>query len=83
MADQATFVAAQPGSCFNHGTMHRDVSYVDDVTRVVFRLIDLVPADNVAAGNAPSQFCKRWQPLSRRADAFRRSSEAGLVQGLR
>jgi len=48
-------MAGQPIRLFNHGRMRRDFTYIDDVTRVVSRLIDLVPADNPAAANAPSR----------------------------
>jgi UDP-glucuronate 4-epimerase len=48
-------MAGQPIRLFNHGRMRRDFTYVDDVTRVVSKLIDLVPADNPAAANAPSR----------------------------
>lgn len=45
----------RPIRLFNHGLMRRDFTYIDDVTRVVSRLIDLVPIDNPAAANAPSK----------------------------
>ncbi|MCP3477140.1 SDR family NAD(P)-dependent oxidoreductase [Bradyrhizobium sp. CCGUVB1N3] len=45
----------RPIRLFNHGKMRRDFTYVDDVTRVVSKLIDRVPADNPAAANAPSR----------------------------
>lgn len=45
----------RPIRLFNHGKMRRDFTYIDDVTRVVSRLIDLVPIDNPAAANAPSK----------------------------
>ena len=48
-------MAGQPIRLFNHGKMRRDFTYVDDVTRVVSKLIDRVPADNPAAANAPSR----------------------------
>lgn len=48
-------MAGQPIGLFNHGKMRRDFTYIDDVTRVVSKLIDLVPADNPAAANAPSR----------------------------
>ncbi|MGY0572926.1 SDR family NAD(P)-dependent oxidoreductase [Bradyrhizobium sp. RDM12] len=48
-------MAGQPIRLFNHGKMRRDFTYVDDVTRVVSKLIDFVPADNPAAANAPSR----------------------------
>ncbi|QPF93946.1 NAD-dependent epimerase [Bradyrhizobium commune] len=46
-------VAAKPIRLFNHGRMRRDFTYIDDVTRVVSKLIDLVPTDDPAAANAP------------------------------
>ncbi|WP_298875361.1 SDR family NAD(P)-dependent oxidoreductase [uncultured Bradyrhizobium sp.] len=48
-------LADKPIRLFNHGRMRRDFTYIDDVTRVVSKLIDLVPADNPAAANAPSK----------------------------
>lgn len=48
-------MAGQPIRLFNHGRMRRDFTYIDDVTRVVSKLIDLMPADNPAAANAPSR----------------------------
>ncbi|MGV7214098.1 NAD-dependent epimerase [Bradyrhizobium sp. UFLA05-112] len=45
----------RPIRLFNHGRMRRDFTYVDDVTRVVSKLIDRVPVDNPAAANAPSR----------------------------
>ncbi|MGY4503379.1 UDP-glucuronate 4-epimerase [Bradyrhizobium sp. GM24.11] len=48
-------MAGHPIRLFNHGRMRRDFTYIDDVTRVVSKLIDLVPADNPAAANAPSR----------------------------
>lgn len=48
-------MAGQPIRLFNHGKMRRDFTYIDDVTRVVSKLIDRVPADEAAAANAPSK----------------------------
>jgi len=48
-------MAGRPIRLFNHGKMRRDFTYIDDVTRVVSKLIDLVPADDPAAANAPSK----------------------------
>jgi UDP-glucuronate 4-epimerase len=48
-------LAGKPIRLFNHGKMRRDFTYIDDVTRVVSKLIDKVPADNPAAANAPSK----------------------------
>ncbi|MBR0836668.1 NAD-dependent epimerase [Bradyrhizobium manausense] len=48
-------MTGQPIRLFNHGKMRRDFTYIDDVTRVVSKLIDRVPVDNPAAANAPSR----------------------------
>ena len=48
-------MAGKPIKLFNQGKMRRDFTYIDDVTRVVSALIDLVPADNPSAANAPSK----------------------------
>jgi UDP-glucuronate 4-epimerase len=48
-------LAGKPIRLFNHGKMRRDFTYIDDVTRVVSKLIDLVPTDDPAAANAPSR----------------------------
>jgi UDP-glucuronate 4-epimerase len=45
----------RPIRLFNHGKMRRDFTYVDDVSRVVSKLIDQIPADDPAAANAPSR----------------------------
>lgn len=45
----------RPIRLFNHGKMRRDFTYIDDVTRVVSKLLDRVPADNPAAANTPSR----------------------------
>jgi UDP-glucuronate 4-epimerase len=44
----------RPIKLFNHGDMRRDFTYVDDVTRVISRLIGHIPPDN-GAGGAPSR----------------------------
>jgi UDP-glucuronate 4-epimerase len=48
-------VEGTPIKLFNHGKMRRDFTYIDDVTRVVSKLIDRIPDDNPAAGNAPER----------------------------
>ncbi|OAF01304.1 UDP-glucuronate 5-epimerase [Bradyrhizobium centrolobii] len=48
-------VEGRPIRLFNHGRMRRDFTYIDDVTRVVSKLIDRAPVDNPAAANAPSR----------------------------
>jgi len=44
-----------PIKLFNHGRMRRDFTYIDDVTRVVSRLVDQVPADGGPAAGAPAK----------------------------
>ncbi|MET4349694.1 UDP-glucuronate 4-epimerase [Bradyrhizobium sp. RT9b] len=69
-------MAERPIRLFNHGKMRRDFTYIDDVTRVVSKLIDRVPADDPAAANAPSKVYNVGNH-HRRADACRRASGAG------
>ena len=44
-----------PIKLFNHGRMRRDFTYVDDVTRVILRLVDHVPSDGGPAAGAPAR----------------------------
>jgi UDP-glucuronate 4-epimerase len=45
-----------PIKLFNHGKMRRDFTYIDDVTRVILRVIDHVPRDYAGeAGAAPAR----------------------------
>jgi UDP-glucuronate 4-epimerase len=44
-----------PIRLFNRGRMRRDFTHIDDVTRVVLRLVDRIPQANVSAGDAPAQ----------------------------
>ncbi len=64
--DMAVFLFAKaiiegtPIKLFNHGKMRRDFTYIDDVARVVLRLIDHVPqgdqpASEGAGGSAPAR----------------------------
>jgi UDP-glucuronate 4-epimerase len=60
--DMAYFLFAKaivensPIRLFNHGRMRRDFTYIDDVTRVILRLIDHVPRDDAAeTGGAPAR----------------------------
>jgi UDP-glucuronate 4-epimerase len=59
--DMAVFLFAKaivegtPIRLFNHGKMRRDFTYIDDVTRVVSRLVDRIPADDGRGGHAPAQ----------------------------
>ena len=59
--DMALFLFAdailkgRPIKLFNHGRMRRDFTYIDDVTRVVSRLIDRAPKDNADAATAPAK----------------------------
>ena len=50
--DMAAFIftrsilAGEPIPVFNHGKMRRDFTHIDDVTRVVSRLVDHIPVDD-------------------------------------
>jgi len=44
-----------PIKLFNHGRMRRDFTHVDDVTRVVSRLVDQVPRDDGPAAGPPAR----------------------------
>jgi UDP-glucuronate 4-epimerase len=45
-------IEGTPIKLFNHGRMRRDFTYIDDVTRVMLRLIDRVPEGNADAAPA-------------------------------
>ena len=47
-------VEGRPIKLFNHGKMRRDFTFIDDVTRVISRLVDRIPADDGRAGRAPA-----------------------------
>ena len=57
--DMAIFIFAKaiiegrPIKLFNHGKMRRDFTHIDDVTRVVLRLVDRIPEGGV--GQAPAR----------------------------
>jgi UDP-glucuronate 4-epimerase len=60
--DMAIFLFARaiiegtPIKLFNHGEMRRDFTYIDDVTRVILRLIDRIPQNGAdKAGGAPAR----------------------------
>jgi UDP-glucuronate 4-epimerase len=44
-----------PIRLFNHGKMRRDFTHIDDVTRVVLRLVDRVPAEDGTGGGVPAR----------------------------
>jgi UDP-glucuronate 4-epimerase len=46
-------IEGTPIRLFNHGRMRRDFTHIDDVTRVIQRLIDHVPQGDAEAGTAP------------------------------
>jgi UDP-glucuronate 4-epimerase len=48
-------IEGTPIKLFNHGKMRRDFTHIDDVTRVVLRLVDRIPKDDGRAGRAPAQ----------------------------
>jgi UDP-glucuronate 4-epimerase len=59
--DMAIFLFANsimrgtPIRLFNHGKMRRDFTHIDDVTRVLLRLVDRIPEDGGSAGHAPAR----------------------------
>jgi UDP-glucuronate 4-epimerase len=50
-----SIVEGTPIKLFNHGKMRRDFTHIDDVTRVVLRLVDRSPAVGGSAGHAPAR----------------------------
>jgi len=49
-------IEGAPIKLFNHGKMRRDFTYIDDVARVVLRLIDHVPQGSEGeGGSAPAR----------------------------
>src|SRR6202048_650079 len=48
-------IAGTPIKLFNHGKMRRDFTHVDDVTRVVLRLVDQIPCHDGPAAGAPAR----------------------------
>jgi UDP-glucuronate 4-epimerase len=48
-----SIVEGKPIRLFNHGKMRRDFTHIDDVTRVIDRLIDRVPQGDAETGMAP------------------------------
>jgi UDP-glucuronate 4-epimerase len=58
--DMAIFLFANaivqgiPIRLFNHGNMRRDFTHIDDVTRVIMRLVDRIP-EHGGAGAAPAR----------------------------
>ena len=50
-----SIVEGTPIRLFNHGRMRRDFTHIDDVTRVVLRLVDHSPEDGGSAGGASAR----------------------------
>src|SRR6185369_12103288 len=48
-------VEGTPVRLFNHGRMRRDFTHIDDVTRVVLRLVDRAASDDGDTGRAPAR----------------------------
>lgn len=48
-------VKGKPIKLFNHGRMRRDFTYIDDVTRVISRLIHRAPEGNADSAAAPAR----------------------------
>jgi len=47
-----SIIEGTPIKLFNHGKMRRDFTYIDDVARVILRLIDHVPQGDQQGGEA-------------------------------
>jgi UDP-glucuronate 4-epimerase len=45
----------QPIKLFNHGKMRRDFTHIDDVSRVVSKLVERVPQGDAASAGAPAR----------------------------
>jgi UDP-glucuronate 4-epimerase len=45
----------KPIKLFNHGKMRRDFTHIDDVSRVVSRLVERVPSGDAASAGAPAR----------------------------
>jgi UDP-glucuronate 4-epimerase len=45
----------KPIKLFNHGKMRRDFTHIDDVSRVVSKLVERVPSGDVASAGAPAR----------------------------
>ncbi len=50
-----SIVEGTPIKLFNHGKMRRDFTHIDDVTRVVLRLVDRIPASDASRGSVPAR----------------------------
>ena len=50
-----SIIEGTPIRLFNHGRMRRDFTHIDDVTRVVMRLLDRIPGDGASASGAPAR----------------------------
>lgn len=48
-------IEGRPIKLFNHGNMRRDFTYIDDVTRVVSRLVDQSPGERAPGGGPPAR----------------------------
>ena len=48
-------IEGQPIKLFNHGKMRRDFTHIDDVVRVVLRLVDHIPGNDADTGGAPAR----------------------------
>jgi UDP-glucuronate 4-epimerase len=44
-----------PIKLFNHGNMRRDFTYIDDVTRIISRLVDQIPREGELGGGPPAR----------------------------
>ena len=50
-----SIVEGRPIKLFNHGNMRRDFTYIDDVTRIVSRLVDQIPREGAPGSGPPAR----------------------------
>jgi UDP-glucuronate 4-epimerase len=48
-------IEGTPVRLFNHGRMRRDFTHIDDVSSIVLRLVDRIPAADSGTGQAPAK----------------------------
>jgi UDP-glucuronate 4-epimerase len=65
-------IEGTPIKLFNHGRMRRDFTHIDDVTRIVLRLVDNFPADGGSLGRTPARIYNVGNAARRRHGDRRR-----------
>ena len=71
-------IEGTPIKLFNHGKMRRDFTHIDDVTRVVLRLIDHIPVGGRKRGRCAGADLQCRQSAPGRADARGGASGEGV-----